>query len=497
MNQIQVKDIYYTEAYRPQFHYSPEANWLNDPNGMVYYKGEYHLFYQHHPNGTTWGPMHWGHAVSSDLVFWKHLPIALEPDAAGAIFSGSIVVDWQDTTGFFNGESGLVAIFTHAGTYPDSDRSRQVQSIAYSKDDGRTWEMHEGNPVLSDESKLDFRDPKVFWHAETNRWVMVLATGQTISIYTSPNLKEWKFVSEFGENQGFHQGVWECPDLFELPVNGDEAVRKWVLLVSVGDHPDLAEGSRTQYFVGEFDGCTFTNNSSDDTTLWLDHGRDNYAGVSWSDIPKSDNRRIYIGWMSNWKYANHTPSDKWRGAMTLPRTLSLVSGELGIRLLQSPVEELKALRRKTIFLKKEERIEENQQVCIPATNAYELEAEFQVGDASSFGFSLCTSPKEKTIVGYDVKNGQLFLDRTASGQKGFHQDFAAKHKASLSPKQGKVKLRIFVDWSSIEVFANDGEVAMTDLIFPDSTSRTIELFAHNGQVQLISLTLHPLKKIWE
>lgn len=497
MTQTQIKDVYYTETYRPQFHYSPEANWLNDPNGMVYYNGEYHLFYQYHPNGTTWGPMHWGHAVSSDLVSWEHLPIALAPDSIGAIFSGSAVVDWQDTTGFFNGESGLVAIFTHAGTYPDSDRSKQVQSIAYSKDDGRTWQLHEGNPVLSDESKPDFRDPKVFWHAETNRWAMVLATGQTISIYSSPDLKEWTFASEFGENQGFHEGVWECPDLFHIPVDGDESASKWVLLVSVGDNADFVEGSRTQYFIGEFDGTTFRNENSEDTTLWLDYGRDNYAGVSWSDIPQSDSRRMYIGWMSNWKYANLTPSEKWRGAMTLPRTLSLASGKRGIRLIQSPVEELKALRSQSILLKENEVIEKKEVVYTPDTNSYELEAEFQLGDASSFGFSLCTSSNEKTIVGYDVKSEKLFLDRTASGQSDFQQDFAAKHNAVLSPKHGKVKLQIFVDWSSVEVFANDGEVAMTDLIFPDRDSRAIELFAKNGQVELVSLTVHPLKKIWK
>ncbi|WNS78930.1 glycoside hydrolase family 32 protein [Domibacillus sp. DTU_2020_1001157_1_SI_ALB_TIR_016] len=497
MTQIPIKDVYYTEPYRPQFHYSPESNWLNDPNGMVYYNGEYHLFYQYHPHGTTWGPMHWGHAVSSDLVSWEHLPVALEPDSIGAIFSGSAVVDWQDTTGFFDGESGLVAIFTHAGTYPDSDRPRQVQSIAYSKDNGRTWQLYEGNPVLSDESKPDFRDPKVFWHTETNRWVMVLATGQTISIYTSPNLKEWTFASEFGENQGFHEGVWECPDLFELPVDGDPSASKWVLLVSVGDHPHLAEGSRTQYFIGEFNGTAFSNEHSEGTTLWLDYGRDNYAGVSWSDIPHSDSRRVYIGWMSNWKYANLTPSTKWRGAMTLPRTLSLASSEQGIRLVQSPVEELKALRSQSILLKENEDVDQTEAVYMPETNTYELEAEFQIGDTSVFGFSLCTSSTEKTIVGYDVKSEQLFMDRTASGQVDFHEGFAAKHQAVLSPKEGKIKLRIFVDWSSVEVFANDGEIAMTDLIFPDSDSRTVELFIEDGKVTLVSLIVHPLQTIWK
>lgn len=496
MTNISVKEPFYTETFRPQFHYSPETNWLNDPNGMVYYNGEYHLFYQHHPDGTTWGPMHWGHAVSVDLIHWEHLPVALEPDEIGTIFSGSAVVDWNDTTGFFNGQSGLVAIFTHDGTKPDSGEKFQAQSLAYSTDNGRTWNRYEGNPVLLDENQADFRDPKVFWHEDSNRWVMVLATGQTISFYTSPDLKSWVLASVFGENQGFHDGVWECPDLFQLPVNGNEALKKWVLLVSVGDNPDFLEGSRTQYFIGDFDGQTFKNDYSHDTTLWLDHGRDNYAGVSWSDLPESDSRRIYIGWMSNWKYANLTPSKSWRGAMTLPRELSLAMTEQGIRLRQLPVKESAALRTETIELKRNEFMAGNQIVYTPETNAYELEAEFEIKEPGVFGFALCSGSLEKTVVGYDANAQKLFIDRSQSGKSNFHRDFAVKHEAELKPKDGKVKLKVYVDWSSVEVFANDGELTMTDLIFPDSSSRGVEWFAEEGSVQLLSLNVHLLKNIW-
>ncbi|MFC6604865.1 glycoside hydrolase family 32 protein [Ectobacillus funiculus] len=235
----------YKEKYRPQFHFSPEEKWMNDPNGMVFFNDEYHLFYQYHPFGTTWGPMHWGHAVSKDLIHWEQLPIALYPDEHGAIFSGSAVVDWNNTSGFFDNQPGLVAIYTSAGTYPDSDRPRQRQSLAYSKDNGRTWVTYEGNPVLSDVNITDYRDPKVFWHDETNKWVMVLATGQSITIYTSPNLRDWEYGSEFENKAGSHGGVWECPDLFKLSVDGDENNQKWVMFLSLGDDPKTKEGSRT------------------------------------------------------------------------------------------------------------------------------------------------------------------------------------------------------------------------------------------------------------
>jgi len=493
-------NVNYQEMYRPQYQFSPESNWMNDPNGMVYYEGEYHLFYQYHPHSTEWGPMHWGHAISKDLIYWEHLPIALKPDHNGFIFSGSVVVDWQDSTGFFLGKSGLVAIFTHSDMHMEDDESnlctdqvRQRQSLAYSKDKGRTWTMYEGNPVLVELDIIDFRDPKVFWHAPDHRWVMVVAAGNHVRLYASENLKEWTFLSEFGLHEGSHNGVWECPDLFQLPVDGISNQTKWVLLISIGDDPTYPEGSRTQYFVGHFDGESFINDHSPETTIWLDHGRDNYAGVTWSDAPEGN--RILIGWMSNWKYANVLPTSSWRSAMTLPRVLSLRCEKDGIRLLQTPVENGKHLRD---LLK-----QWNNVTIIPNDNLLsavqgellEIEAEIVLDSATEFGFKLRTSDQQETIVGYDVHKQELFVDRTKSGRSDFHPKFRCRHSAILSPINQSIRLRIFVDWSSIEVFANDGRIVMTDLIYPDPSSRGLAFYSLNGSIIFRSLKIYKLKSI--
>jgi fructan beta-fructosidase len=482
------------ERYRPQYHFTPERNWMNDPNGLVYFEGLYHLFYQYHPDGTTWGPMHWGHAVSPDLVRWEQQPIALEPDANGTIFSGSAVVDWNDTTGFFDGGSGLVAIFTHhlaAGGSGGSDTVRQRQSLAYSKDAGRTWIKYEGNPVLEDERQPDFRDPKVIWHAPSGRWVMALAVRDHIRFYTSPNLIDWTLGSEFGAGLGSHDGVWECPDLFELAVDGNAARKKWVLIVSIGSTEELAEGSRTQYFIGEFDGRTFHAQQQPDEVLWLDYGRDNYAGVSWSDIAEQDGRRIYIGWMSNWKYANLTPSAAWRGAMTLPRALTLKSEPEGMRLFQQPVDELQTLRRSEREWKELLIGEADTNLLAELSiNAFEIVAEFEGSTADTFGFKVHTGPGQATVIGYDFTAGQLFIDRTASGDTSFQRDFACKHSAALLPDHGKIELRLLVDRSSVELFAQGGKVAMTDLIFPDPSGKGLELFVTGGSIRIIQLKLY-------
>jgi fructan beta-fructosidase len=478
----------YKEQYRPQFHFSPKEKWMNDPNGMVFFNDEYHLFYQYHPFGTTWGPMHWGHAVSKDMIHWEHLPIALYPDELGAIFSGSAVVDWNNTTGFFEKDQpGLVAIYTSAGTYPDSDRPLQQQSLAFSKDNGRTWVKYEGNPVLSDVSITDYRDPKVFWHEETNKWVMVLATSQTITLYTSLNLKEWEFASEFGHTAGSHDGVWECPDLFKLPVNGEQD--KWVMIVSIGDNGQSAEGSRTQYFVGQFDGKTFVNDHKDTTVLWLDYGRDNYAGVSWSDI--QDGRRIYLGWMSNWRYANQVPTEAWRSVMTLPRELSLASTENGIRLFQKPVAEVRTIR-------KEMKLHTNEAGTIPLTSSLmEINIEFEKESSNQFGFVINHSEKEKTVIGYDALAEKLFVDRTKSGDNSFSTSFPAVQEAPLKLSHHRLKLQVFMDTSSVEVFANDGEIAITSLLFPSEGSKELSLFSNEGTTKVLDLTLTELDLIWK
>ncbi|ALC91600.1 glycoside hydrolase [Bacillus sp. FJAT-18017] len=487
----------YKEKYRLQFHFSPEEKWMNDPNGMVFFNGEYHLFYQHNPLGTTWGPMHWGHAVSKDLIHWEQLPIALNPDEYGTIFSGSAVVDWNDSTGFFNGEAGLVAIYTSHDTYPDSDRARQRQCLAYSRDNGRTWLKYEGNPVLTDENITDYRDPKVFWHKETNKWVMVLATGQTITFYTSTNLKEWEFASEFGRGSGSHDGVWECPDLFELAVDSDENNKRWVLLVSIGDNPSFPEGSRTQYFIGQFDGKTFINENSDNTTLWLDFGRDNYAGVSWSDLPDEDKRRIYIGWMSNWRYANVVPTDGWRSAMTLPRELTLATTESGVRLVQKVVSEFNQLRSNKEDIGNITLISEKEFNMTLPSELIELNFTFEKSDAAAFGIILENTVNEKVTIQYDTVAQKLFVDRMNAGECQFSDSFPAIQETTVTMENGQINLQVLLDTSSIEVFANGGKAVCTSLIFPSQAYRKLTLFSKDGSTHVRDAVLNNLSSIWD
>ena len=309
----------YNEPFRPQYHFSPEQGWMNDPNGLVYHNGDYHLFYQYYPHATVWGPMHWGHAVSKDLVTWEHKPIALFPDEKGYIFSGSAVVDTHNTSGFSTtGEPPLVAIFTYFSLPKEKSGSIETQSqgIAYSLDNGVTWEKYGGNPVLPNPGIKDYRDPKVFWHEPTKKWIMLLVAGDYVKLYSSKNLKKWNFLSDFGKELGSKGGVWECPDLFPLTTTSGET--KWVMVVSIGNGAPNG-GSGTQYFVGDFNGTQFTTNQKE--YKWLDWGTDNYAGITYNNTP--NNERIFIGWMSNWQYALKTPTTPWRSAMTLPRELIL------------------------------------------------------------------------------------------------------------------------------------------------------------------------------
>jgi fructan beta-fructosidase len=302
----------YTEPFRPQYHFSPPAGWMNDPNGLLYYEGEYHLYYQAIPHThESKGPKHWGLALSRDLVHWQPMPIALYPDELGEIWSGSAVVDWHNSSGLQSGrEKVLVALYT------SRTEAAQQQSLATSNDRGRSWTKYEGNPVISNSEYKDFRDPKVFWHPPTDRWIMILVAGHQVMIYTSTNLKAWEFASQFGADEDEGGTIWECPDLFPLAVDGNEAEKKWVMLVSLlGAAPN--GGTATRYFVGDFDGRSFTNASPPQTVQWLDYGCDNYATITFSDVPHG--RRLGIGWMSNWLYAGNIPTFPWRSAMTLPR----------------------------------------------------------------------------------------------------------------------------------------------------------------------------------
>ena len=476
----------YNEPFRPQYHFTPSANWMNDPNGMVYYAGEYHLFYQHHPHATVWGPMHWGHAVSTDMVNWRHLSIALFPDDLGQIFSGSAVIDWHNTAGF--GPEAMVAIFTH-----NSASMGQNQSLAYSLDRGRSWTKHKGNPVIPGPPGMpDFRDPKVFWYGTNDakgHWVMALAVGSAILFYRSPDLKSWTASGGFGFDHGSTLGVWETPDLFELPVD-DGPEHRWVLTVGVGDGAP-AGGSGMQYFIGQFDGQTFTNDNPKETTLWADYGADFYAAQSWSDV--ADGRRLWLAWLSNWRYANQTPTSSWRGAMSLPRVIGLTQTADGIRLTQHPVPELARLRQAS---------HNWVNYAIPPNAVWqpdvsgellEIVAEFAPGeDVNSFGLRVRMGDGEQATIGYGPKSQTLAIDRVESGISSFNERFAAMHTAKVDLVAGCLRLHLFVDRSSVELFVNDGSISFSELIFPAETSLNLSFFSEGGSTMLKNLAIYEL-----
>lgn len=474
------------EKYRPQFHFSPLTKWTNDPNGMVFYQGEYHLFYQHYPNSSVWGPMHWGHAVSEDLIHWEHLPIALYPDTLGYIFSGSAVVDWQNSSGFGTPSSPpLVAIFTYHDPVKDSKGLQcQSQGIAYSTDKGRTWTKYENNPVLESPGIWNFRDPKVRWYEPTNRWIMTLACGDHVRFYSSPDLKSWTLESEFGKDAGFHDGTWECPDLFPVAVE-DSGETKWVLIVS-NNPGGLNGGSGTQYFTGDFNGKTFLPDTKE--SKWLDYGTDNYAGVTWSDIPEDDGRQIFLGWMSNWQYANVVPTTIWRNAMTLPRGMKLKQLPSGYVLHSFPVKEVDGLRDGSQNILST--LKAGQPVETDST--FELEVALTIPEESTFSLVLTSDQKDSVVV--TINKEHMSFDRTKAGVTDFEKGFAAKHSASR-PMGREVKLRVFVDASSVEIFANDGEVVMTELIFPRSSISTVSV-VHDPEADVREAILYTLSSIW-
>lgn len=479
----------YTEKYRPQFHFSPAAHWMNDPNGMLYDEGEYHLFYQYYPDSSVWGPMHWGHAVSRDLIHWEHLPVALYPDSLGYIFSGSVVLDEQNSSGFQKGkEKAMVAIFTYHDINGEKSGSNhfQTQGIAYSNDRGRTWKKYTGNPVLKNPGFKDFRDPKVFWYAAGQKWIMSLAVGDRIRFYHSANLKDWELAGEFGMHDGSHSGVWECPDLFPLSLdNGGQ--QKWVLLVSVGSGAPN-QGSGTQYFTGDFDGNTFRNDNPPQTTLWVDYGSDDYAGVTWNNTGK---RRLFLGWMSNWQYATVVPTKTWRSAMTLPRELSLQQTPGGIRLISKPVRETEMLRTD----KKPVPVTSNTVMPSGLTELLFTINLKQSGE-KEFGLEFSNNLKERLSVGFEKDRNAFYIDRTEAGQNSFSKGFAARHFAPRIDTSGIIRMHIFLDQSSVEVFADDGSVVMTDIIFPSEGFTLLQPFPSAGKGAYFQGELYTIKSIW-
>lgn len=487
----------YDEKYRPQIHFSPPANWMNDPNGMVYANGEYHLFYQYYPNGTVWGPMHWGHAVSKDLVHWENLPVALAPDKLGYIFSGSAVLDKENTSGFGTKKNPpLVAMFTyHDPVGEKAGRNNfQYHGIAYSLDNGRNWTKYAKNPVIPNSENIrDFRDTKVFWNEKLKSWSVVFAVQDHVRFYSSPDLKNWKMTGEFGKTDGTHGGVWECPDIFPLKINGQT---KWVLLVSI--NPGGANGgSATQYFIGDFDGKTFVNENPKETVLWFDYGRDNYAGVTWSNAPK--NRRIFLGWMSNWDYAQVVPTEKWRSAMTLPRELFLKETTNGLRLVQMPVKETLGLRDRQILKLQNQTYEKDTVVFKekPILAELELQIDLSKTTAKTFGIELKNDKGGRYKIGFDTQTNEFYSDRTRAGVKDFSDKFAVKrHNAPRLSKNNVLKMRIVFDVASCEMFGDDGEISLTDIFFPVEDFTEIEIYSKEGKTAVQNAKAWKLKSIW-
>lgn len=420
------------EKYRPVYHHTPAWGWMNDPNGMFYKDGVWHLYFQYNPYGSQWENMTWGHSTSTDLIHWTFQGAPIEADAWGTIFSGSAVVDHNNTAGF--GKGAVVAMYTSAG-------ENQTQSIAYSNDNGQTFTKYDGNPVLTSNTP-DYRDPHVFWNEDIKRWNMIMAEGQHMDIYSSADLKEWKLESQFGAEYGNHGGVWECPDLMKMKVRGTNQY-KWMLLCNINPGGPFG-GSATQYFVGQFDGHKFTCESAPEVTKWMDYGKDHYATVTFDNAP--DGRRVAMAWMSNWQYANQVPTMQYRSANSVPRDLDLYEYQGQTYCGVTPSPELAAARPKK------------------ATKTLTEACEMVVTLRGNATITLANDKGEQVVMTYDEKSRTFAMDRTKSGQKEFSDDFAA---LTVAPVHGKMsQLRLFIDRSSIEAFDADGKMAMTNLVFP-------------------------------
>ena len=496
----------YEEQYRNQFHFSPPANWMNDPTGMVYYDGEYHLFYQYYPKSTVWGPMHWGHAVSTDLMHWEHLPVALAPDDLGYILSGSAVMDVNNTSGLGSEESpAMVCVFTHHDAVAKKAGAKdcEVQSIAYSVDKGRSWVKYAGNPVLPNTEKIqDFRDPKVIWDEARSRWVMALAAKDRIQFYSSVNLIDWTFRSEWGQEYGDRVGVWECPDLFPLAVNGSDEI-KWVLILSLNPGGPNG-GSGTQYFVGDFDGeqfiidPQFAEDISEGKGVWLDFGPDNYAGVTCSGIPQKDGRCIYIGWMSNWLYGQEVPTEEWRSAMTLPRSLSLLHSEGRYRLCSEFVTELDGISEARQDANSYDRIKESK-VLMSGIEAsgYRLYFETDRKEGLTFGLKFSNDVEEHFVIGFDSATNNYFMDRSKSGEVSFNEAFSEMIFAPISYASDKISLDIVLDKGSVELLADQGGLAMTSVFFSKKAYNKVELVVGAGELSNTSTRRYLLASTWK
>ncbi len=483
MQQSNTFDTTNREQFRPVYHHTPLYGWMNDPNGMVYQDGVWHLFYQYNPFGSQWENMNWGHSTSRDLIHWEAQPIALEPDALGSIFSGSCVIDKDNTAGF--GAGAMIAMYTSAG-------QNQSQSIAYSTDGGKTFTTYAGNPVITQDAP-DFRDPKVFWFEQTKRWIVVLAVGQEVQFYSSPNLKDWTYESSFGREYGNHDGVWECPDLLPLTLNAklsNNSSKKWVLLLNINPGGPFG-GSATQYFVGQFDGHKFTCEDAPSETKWMDYGKDHYATVTFSNAP--DNRTVAIAWMSNWQYANQVPTQQFRSANSIPRDLHLMQLDGETYLVSTPSKEMLAMRGKAV--KKgsaSNKVVKN--LLKQNDGAYEITATLDMQKDGQAQVTLFNNKGEEAVIGFDTAKKEYYFNRTKSGLTSFSDDFACVTRAPL-PDADTYQLRIFVDKASIEVFidpgfGHSGVFPMTSLVFPNEPYNNLRV---SGRGKLQDITVYPLK----
>ena len=494
-----------TEKFRPVYHHTPLYGWMNDANGLVYKDGEYHLYFQYNPYGSKWGNMHWGHSVSKDLVHWEHLAPAIARDTLGHIFSGSSIVDQENVAGY--GVGSILVFYTSA-----SDKNGQIQCLAFSKDNGRTFTKHEKNPILCPADGLrDFRDPKVFRYEPEDKWVMIVSADKEMRFYDSKNLKDWNYMSSFGEGYGVQPCQFECPDMVELPVDGDLNRKKWALIVNVNPGCYFG-GSATQYFTGDFDGKKFSCDSQSNVTKWLDWGKDHYATVCFSNTGE---RTIAVPWMSNWQYCNIVPTKQFRSANALPRELSLYTQDGEIYLSAAPVLEIKTLRKEKKEIPAFTVANDYHIDSLLADNdgAYELALEITVGEAEIMGFNLFNDKGEKVDIYFNLPEKRLVMDRTKSGIVDFgkksvsHEievhdrrkttsinyidDFALATWAPIK-KENKYTLDVFVDKCSVEIFLNGGKVAMTNLIFPSEPYNRMCFYSKGGSFQVDSFKAYRL-----
>ena len=507
---IQLADTFNTantDYYRPVYHHTPLYGWMNDANGLVYKDGEYHLYFQYNPYGSKWGNMHWGHSVSKDLIHWDHLDPAIARDTLGHIFSGSTVIDKNNSAGY--GKDAMIAFYTSA-----SDEHGQIQCMAYSTDNGRTYTKYEKNPILTPFDGLkDFRDPKVFWYEPAQKWYMIVSADKNMRFYSSTDLKNWEYLSQFGEGYGVQPNQFECPDLIQLPVDGDKNKMKWVMIVNINPGCPFG-GSATEYFVGDFDGKEFHCDTDKSVTKWLDFGKDHYATVCFSNLGE---RVVAVPWMSNWQYANVTPIHQYRGANALPRELSLYTKDGEIYMAANAVKETEGLRKGTTdvndFVMTDEHLVSP--LATGQEGACELEMDITPNKAQTVGFQLMNDKGEKTDIYLDLKAGRLVMDRTQSGLVAFGEksephakeiddhrktesvnyvnDFALGTWAPLSLCEGKTyHLNVFVDKCSVEIFVDGGRIAMTNLVFPTVPYNALRFYTQGGEAEVKNLKVHQL-----